>query len=166
MSEIKIIDKAIPEMTCEEKIAIVNARLAQDEEGDRFNSILGLRLAEISEEGKDPKFTYKFELDPIKMNLYGGLHGGLVCGEFDVAMGFAVFVYSGKKTSTASLTVDFLRAGNGKHYIITVELDHRGRRLFHATAKLYDTDNDELCATSVGTFSVIEDNNWAKNYVR
>ena len=52
MSEIKIIDKAIPAMDPEEKIAIVNARLAQDEEGDRFNSILGLRLAEISEEGK------------------------------------------------------------------------------------------------------------------
>ena len=38
MSEIKIIDKAIPAMDPEEKIAIVNARLAQDEEGDRFNS--------------------------------------------------------------------------------------------------------------------------------
>ena len=166
MSDKILMTDAILSMTPEEKIALVNSRLGLDAEGDRFNSILGLRLAEISEKGKDPVLSYTFDLDPIKMNLYDGLHGGLVCGEFDVAMGFAVFIYSGKKTSTASLTVDFLRAGNGRHYLLTVELDHRGRKLFHASAKLFDTDNDELCATSVGTFSVIEDANWAASYLK
>ena len=154
MSEIKFTDDTVLSMTPEEKIELVNARLAEDAAGDRFNSILGLRLAEITEDGGTPRFTYTFDIDPIKMNLYDGLHGGLVCGEFDVAMGFAVFVYSAKKTATASLTVDFLRAANGEHYQIAVDLDHMGRKLFHASARLYDTDNGELCATAVATFSV------------
>ena len=154
MSEIKITDEAIKTLTPEQKITAVNARLQEDYKGDRFNSILGLHLETITEEGGVPRFSYTFYLDPIKMNLYDGLHGGLVCGEFDVAMGFAVFAYSGKKTATASLTVDFLRAANGHKFLLTVDLDHMGRKLFHASGKLYDLEKDELCATGVGTFSV------------
>ena len=137
----------------EEKLRIANGAMEVSTETGCFDQYLGLRAVSVSEEGT-PKMCFAFEAGKDKMNRYGALHGALISGIMDEAMGMAATAFSGMEVATVSCSLNYNRGGLGENYVIEVIMEHVGRRMVSTCARLYDTDNDKLCATALGTYAV------------
>jgi len=146
-------EKENEELTAEEKLRLINRVMETAAEDGCFEKALNLKAVSISD-GASPKMCFAFEADQIKMNRYGALHGGLISSILDEAMGMAATIFSEHQVATTSFSLNYHKGGLGRTYMIEVEMEHLGRKLIHACAKLYDTENDKLCATGLGSYSV------------
>jgi uncharacterized protein (TIGR00369 family) len=74
--------------------------------------MLGIRIAEIHDDG----ITVEMEVTPELYNFYGVLHGGASASLVDAAMGIAItHHYPGNKTATVELKINYMRpVSNGK----------------------------------------------------
>lgn len=101
---------------------------------------------------KEKKAVYSFETADWMRNLYGGLHGGIVCSVFDTGMGCTSAALSGKMVTTTDLTVSFQRALLGEHFLLVVQCTHNGGRLVSSQSRILDEDSGEIMATAMGSF--------------
>ncbi len=137
----------------ENKLHVIMERSAKEPE--RMNASLGLRLLSCSTEGMG---STEFEYLPKTghENPYGGIHGGIVAALFDTCMGISIAARTGYFVTTTDLSVSYLRALIGGRYRIRVDFTHLGKRLASVNAKIFDTEKNELCATCMGTFMLLD----------
>lgn len=137
----------------EQAIHTVIKRSSQ--EPDRMNASLELELLSCSTEGMG-KAEFGYLSKTKYLNPYGGIHGGIVAALLDTCMGISIAARTGHFVTTTDLSVSYLRALMGSHYRIEIEFTHLGNRLASVLGKIFDTDKDELCATGMGTFMLLD----------
>lgn len=87
-------------------------------------------------------------------NTVGYLHGGIISSLLDIACavsgsyGIANEIVS----VTVSLNTQFMAPHQGKTAVAEGELIRATKSLFFAQARIFDSDNNRLCAMATGTF--------------
>lgn len=87
-------------------------------------------------------------------NTVGYLHGGVISSLLDIA-GAVAGSYGDAKESvsiTVNLNVNFMAPHQAKKVIADGELIRTTTSLFFAQARLFDPENNRLCATATGTY--------------
>lgn len=91
---------------------------------------------------------------PEHRNTVGYLHGGVIASLLDIA-GAVAGSYGVSKdfvSVTINLNCNYMAPHTAKTLIVEGELIRATTSLFFAQAKLFDPDNNRLCATSTGTY--------------
>lgn len=102
--------------------------------------------------GEAEALQLALRIDERHLNSRGTVHGGVLCGLADVALGYAT---AGTETppaplSTASLTVDFAGAARcGDVVVSSVDVQRVGRRLAYANCYLSVGDRRIVRASAV-----------------
>lgn len=140
----------------EDALKMVMKRSTKDPE--RMNASLKLQLLESSADGKEGfgEAIFGYTVNTLHLNPYGGIHGGIVAALLDTCMGTAIAARTGHFVITTDLSVSFLRALTDSHFRIHVAFTHLGRRMASVTGKIVNADNDEICATGMGTFMLLD----------
>lgn len=125
---------------------------------ERMNASLKLQLLDSSADGMEGfgEAVFGYTVNPLHLNPYGGIHGGIVAALLDTCMGTAVAARTGHFVITTDLSVSYLRALTDSHFRIHVAFTHLGRRLASVTGKIVNADTDDICATGMGTFMLLE----------
>tara|TARA_B100001142_G_C14025056_1_gene535864 strand:+ start:76 stop:486 length:411 start_codon:yes stop_codon:yes gene_type:complete len=122
-----------------------------------LNGLLGFRLTEWSKGFAQ----IEVDLDERHKNRQGGLHGGVIATLVDATTGFCgVFENDPNKIRgnvTVSLTTNFVAQAKTKTIICTATLTRAGRRLYFASAKVKDS-NDNIVATAEAVYAYIDHN--------
>jgi uncharacterized protein (TIGR00369 family) len=87
-------------------------------------------------------------------NTVGYLHGGVISSLLDIA-GAVAGSYGNAKESvsiTVNLNVNFMSPHQAQKVIAEGELIRTTTSLFFAQARLFDPENNRLCATATGTY--------------
>lgn len=87
-------------------------------------------------------------------NTVGYLHGGVISSLLDIA-GAVAGSYGDAKESvsiTVNLNVNFMAPHQARRVVAEGELVRTTTSLFFAQAKLFDPENNRLCATATGTY--------------
>lgn len=115
-----------------------------------YLEFLGFRLTTW----KDGFARLEMPVRPDHRNTVGYLHGGVISSLLDIAG--AVAGSHGVSNEFVSVTVNlntqFMAPHQGKTVIAEGELIRSTKTLFFAQAKLFDPDNNRLCAMATGTF--------------
>ena len=99
--------------------------------------------------------VFSFEIQPWMSNPGGVVHGGIVAGLLDTAIGSVTYYFSGEKlTPTIALQVTFVRPMVlEKKAYIRVALHSCGRTMGNATAEAWQEGApDRTVATASGTY--------------
>lgn len=89
-------------------------------------------------------------------NLGGWIHGGVLAGLLDFALGAAVVATlgDGEWTATQSLTTDFLRPGKpGARLVARARVDRRGRLAAFPSGEVLD-ESGEVLARATGVWAI------------
>ena len=143
-------------MTTEEfknRIEAIFQRNAQ--QPDRLNAQLGLTL---EEGGMDPQpwAVFGYMMKEEHLNPYDGLHGGIVASLIDTCAGIGAVGLCNKYVTTTDLSVSYLRALTGDRFYIRVDFTHVGGRMISAMCKVINLETDELCATGMVSYMVLD----------
>lgn len=87
-------------------------------------------------------------------NTVGYLHGGVISSLLDIA-GAVAGSYGDAKESvsiTVNLNVNFMAPHQARRVVAEGELVRTTTSLFFAQARLFDPENNRLCATATGTY--------------
>lgn len=106
---------------------------------------------ESLEEGR---ICLAFEPAASHVNLFGTVHGGVLSGLLDTAMGCALIsrLAAGEHDTIIDLQAKFVRpvvVGGGPYRVIA-KVEHRGRRQGTMSGRIVDPD-DKLCAMATST---------------
>lgn len=116
-----------------------------------FNRMLGLRFTERSE----GHLKAEIDLGPQHMNKAEFTHGGVYAAVLDsCSTGAGLYCpYPGRirKSSTLSLTVNYVGMSRGGKLHIEANVTKSGRTIYSVAAEVRD-DEGNLCAHSIGTF--------------
>lgn len=146
-------------MTKEDFQTNINRILERDNsEKYPFDHNLGLKLVDC-EFGKFPKAFFSYKGKDHHRNPYGGIHGGIVSSLADTATGTCTIALTNKYTTTVDLSVNYLRPLFGDEFVIEVEFTHIGKRIVSSYVKMIDSDREELCATAILNFMLLENLN-------
>lgn len=130
-----------------------------------FNQVLGLKVQALQ-----PQLRLRFDMRPdlVGHRHYGRLHGGVIAATLDALGGGALMVGLGEKhphesaeqvmhrfmkMATIDLRVDFLRPGQGQHFVATAEVTRLGGRVGSTLMRLHG-DSGVLVATAAGAYVV------------
>ena len=115
-----------------------------------YLEFLGFRLVEW----KDGFARLEVPIRPEHRNTVGYLHGGVISSLLDIAG--AVCGSYGIANEMVSVTVNlnttFMSPHQGSLAVAEGEIIRATRTLFYAQSKLFDPDNNRLCAMATGTF--------------
>ena len=115
-----------------------------------YLEFLGFRLVEW----KDGFARLEVPVRPEHRNTVGYLHGGVISSLLDIAG--AVCGSYGISNEMVSVTVNlnttFMSPHQGSLAVAEGEIIRATRTLFYAQSKLFDPDNNRLCAMATGTF--------------
>lgn len=117
-----------------------------------FGRLLGAEIPEpLPEEG----FEVRMRVDERHENQDLALHGGVQMSLLDMAMAGAVkrTLQPGEKTSTVSMTIDFMRPVARGVILARGRLDRRGRTVAFPSAELYDAEG-RLAARASGIWAI------------
>lgn len=131
-----------------------------------FNRMLGLQVLECEPE----RATLRLDMRPELIGHYGRgvVHGGVISSLLDVTGGLVALLGAMRrvestrledklacfdKLGTIDLRVDYLRPGNGDHYIAIGYLLRAGSRVAVTRMELHD-DRDLLIAVGTGAYIV------------
>ncbi|WP_207477075.1 PaaI family thioesterase [Arenibaculum pallidiluteum] len=116
-----------------------------------FQGVLGYRLAEW----RDGEAVLTMEVGPQHLNRAGVVHGGVYVTLIDTASGFSgcfcTVPGNVRRVLTLSLTTSFLGQASGGVLRAVGSIRGGGRRIFAATAEVFDGDG-RLLAIGEGTF--------------
>lgn len=141
-------------MLCEPAIQDVPASRNVETLGsiDSYSALLGID----SFEERDGVMTVVLPTGARHANLGGWIHGGVLAGLLDFALGAAVVTTLAPTewTATQSLTTDFLRPGKpGERLIATARVDRRGRLAAFPSGEVRNEAGDVL-ARATGVWAV------------
>lgn len=149
-------------LTPELEKLLQNAKYSFEEEIP-LHKMLGLRIESL--QPKEVKLSFDMQNQAIGNFARGMLHGGAIATVLDAAGGLAVMVnvFSAKKNiepeqlfeslveaATIDIRIDYLRPGQGQHFIATGELLKIGKKIAVTRMELH---NDEGLLIAIGTGS-------------
>lgn len=145
--------------TFEQQLKLVMERSTKEPE--RMNASLKLSLLESSADGKEGlgEAVFGYTVNPAHLNPYGGIHGGIVAALLDTCMGTAIAARTDHFVITTDLSISYVKALTGSRYTIHVAFTHLGRRLASVTGKIVNVDTNDICATGMGTFMLLDTGN-------
>lgn len=131
-----------------------------------FNQLLGLKIASV--QSGDVRGTLVMRPQLVGHAAHGRLHGGVISSVLDVMGALALMAAMGErhpqetaeqvmhryaKLATIDLRVDFLRQGQGLHFIATAEVSRLGGRVGSTQMRLVN-DESTLIATAAAAYMV------------
>ena len=131
-----------------------------------FNQVLGLKIASVRP--GDVRGSVLMRPELVGHAAYGRLHGGVISSVLDAMGALALLVATAErhphetveqlthryvKLATIDLRVDFLRQGQGLHFIATAEVSRLGGRLGATQMRLVN-DEGTLIATAAAAYMV------------
>ena len=131
-----------------------------------FNQLLGLKIASVRP--GDVRGTLAMRPELVGHAAYGRLHGGVTSSVLDVMGALALMVALAErhpqenveqvthhyaKLATIDLRVDFLRQGQGLHFVATAEVTRLGGRVGSTQMRLHN-DEGTLIATAAAAYMV------------
>ena len=119
---------------------------------DSYSALLGIE----SFEERDGLLTVVLPTGARHANLGGWVHGGVLAGLLDFALGAAVVATLGPAewTATQSLTTDFLRPGKpGERLIATARVDRRGKLAAFPSGEVRN-EGGEVLARATGVWAI------------
>lgn len=154
----------IANRSAEEQAQLDAALVDLFEQRIRFNQVLGLQIASVSPGDVRARFDMRPEL--VGHYAYGRLHGGVISAVLDAMGALALMVAMAEhhphdsaeqvvqrfvKLATIDLRVDFLRQGQGLHFVATAEVSRLGGRLGSTQMRLCN-DTGTLLATAAAAY--------------
>lgn len=105
-----------------------------------FGRHLGAELPETLPDGEG--FEVHLDVGEPHENADGVLHGGVAMSLLDIAMAGAVkrTLQPGERTSTVSMTIDFLRPVGRGRIVARGIVERRGRTIAFPSAELFDAE--------------------------
>lgn len=131
-----------------------------------FTQLLGLKIASVRP--GDVRGTLAMRPELIGHAAYGRLHGGVISSVLDVMGALALMVAQAEhhphetleqvthryaRLATIDLRVDFLRQGQGLHFVATAEVSRLGGRVGSTQMRLVN-DEGTLIATAAAAYMV------------
>lgn len=131
-----------------------------------FNQVLGLKIASVRP--GDVRATFAMRPELVGHAAYGRLHGGVISAVLDAMGALALMVAQAEhhprenttqvvhrfaKLATIDLRVDFLRQGQGLHFVATAEVSRLGGRVGSTQMRLVN-DEGTLIATAAAAYMV------------
>ena len=131
-----------------------------------FNQVLGLKIASVRP--GDVRGTVAMRPELVGHAAYGRLHGGVISSVLDAMGALALMVAMAErhpqetvgqvihryaKLATIDLRVDFLRQGQGLHFVATAEVSRLGGRVGSTQMRLHN-DEGTLVATAAAAYMV------------
>ena len=131
-----------------------------------FNQVLGLKIASVRP--GDVRGTVAMRPELVGHAAYGRLHGGVISSVLDAVGALALLVAMAErhphetveqvthryaKLATIDLRVDFLRQGQGLHFVATAEVSRLGGRVGSTQMRLHN-DEGTLLATAAAAYMV------------
>ena len=131
-----------------------------------FNQVLGLKIASVRP--GDVRGTVAMRPELVGHAAYGRLHGGVISSVLDALGALALLVAMAErhphetveqvthryaKLATIDLRVDFLRQGQGLHFVATAEVSRLGGRVGSTQMRLHN-DEGTLLATAAAAYMV------------
>lgn len=119
---------------------------------DSYGALLGIEAYE----GADGQVTIRLRTSEKHANMGGWVHGGVLSGLLDFALGAAVVttLAEGEWCATQSLTTDFLRPGKpGEMLTARARVDRRGRLAAFPSGEVVDEHGD-IVARASGVWAV------------
>ena len=131
-----------------------------------FNQVLGLKIASVRP--GDVRGTVAMRPELVGHAAYGRLHGGVISSVLDAMGALALLVAMAErhpqetveqvthryaKLATIDLRVDFLRQGQGLHFVATAEVSRLGGRVGSTQMRLHN-DEGTLLATAAAAYMV------------
>ena len=131
-----------------------------------FNQVLGLKIASVRP--GDVRGTVAMRPELVGHAAYGRLHGGVISSVLDAMGALALMVAMAErhphetveqvthryvKLATIDLRVDFLRQGQGLHFVATAEVSRLGGRVGSTQMRLLN-DEGMLLATAAAAYMV------------
>jgi uncharacterized protein (TIGR00369 family) len=131
-----------------------------------FNQLLGLKIASVRP--GDVRGTVAMRPELVGHAAYGRLHGGVISSVLDAMGALALMVAQAErhphetvdqvthryvKLATIDLRVDFLRQGQGLHFIATAEVSRLGGRVGSTQMRLHN-DEGTLVSTAAAAYMV------------
>ena len=113
----------------------------------KYNNI---ELIEVTEE----RTVLKTIINENSLNPYGIVHGGLLFGIADTAMGVAVR-NTGRKALTMNASINFMKQGKGNTITAHARITKNGKNICYVEASLYD-EEDKLIANMNSTYYYID----------
>jgi acyl-CoA thioesterase len=123
---------------------------------DKYGKLMGYRYERLNKKKREAFLSLK--LADKHLSTAGRVHGGVVSGFFDTALGAAVFttLNEGDFTSTVELKVNYFKPlEKGDHLRCHARVVFCGRRLRSVHALLYRNRVKEPVAMASGTFYVV-----------
>ena len=129
-----------------------------------FNQVLGLKIASV--QPGDVRGTVAMRPELVGHAAYGRLHGGVISAVLDAMGALALMVAMAEhhphdsteqvlnrfvKLATIDLRVDFLRQGQGLHFVATAEVSRLGGRVGSTQMRLCN-DAGILLATAAAAY--------------
>jgi uncharacterized protein (TIGR00369 family) len=131
-----------------------------------FNQLLGLKIASVR--AGDVRGLIAMRPELVGHAAYGRLHGGVISAVLDVMGALALMAALAEhhaqdsaeqiaqrflKLATVDLRVDFLRPGQGLHFVATADVSRLGGRVGSTQMKL-NNDEGTLIATAAAAYMV------------
>jgi uncharacterized protein (TIGR00369 family) len=119
---------------------------------DPYGTLLGIEGFEV----KKDSVSIALPTSARHANTGGWIHGGVLTGLLDLALGAAVVgtLAEGEWCATQSLTTDFLRPGRpGERLIARARVDRRGRLAAFPSGEVVGPDG-EVLARATGVWAV------------
>lgn len=119
---------------------------------DSYSDLLG--IATFDQEGNE--VVVALPTSARHANMGGWIHGGVMSGLLDFALGAAVVVTlgEGEWTATQSLTTDFLRPGKpGERLVARARVDRRGKLAAFPSGEVRNEAGDVL-ARATGVWAI------------
>jgi uncharacterized protein (TIGR00369 family) len=107
--------------------------------------LLGIRPVEIG----DGKAVLEMEAGRPHHNVFGTVHGGLLCALADVAMGLALATkLENEGFSTLQQQMEHVRSRSEARLTARAQVVHRGRRVAHLRSSIADADGNLVAEAS------------------
>lgn len=106
------------------------------------------------EEVKENYAKLSSTIEETSLNPYGIVHGGLLFGLADTAMGIAAKT-TGQNAVTINSQIDYLKPGKGSKIVAIAEALKVGKTISVYKCNIYD-EKEELISSVTGTFYFIQ----------
>lgn len=131
-----------------------------------FNRTLGVQVESV--DPAEPRIRFDMRPELVGHFLYDRLHGGVISAVLDATAGFALMCSIGEKhkdesaehvmmrfarMGTIDLRVDFLRPGNGQHFIARARVTRLGGRI-GSTQMTLENETGTVIATGTAAYVI------------
>ncbi len=106
-------------------------------------------------ESNKEKVILRADITEESLNPYDMVHGGLIFGLGDTAMG-ALVREQGDSAVTLNSTINYLKPGKGKYITAVSELIKKGKTIYYLKANIYD-ENESLIASMDANYYIISE---------